>query len=171
MAKTRTNRTGAGAPENNKMPLPTTSTSTNGGDNNETGAAMGGGATASMYNNIVWSGILPAAGGCIARQFNAMMPTEQKAATQTLHEFLKDPSNQLMQLNEGANKFTTLVNLPSSNIIRLVHGLGFGTTAIGSTSPVTGKVLMLSEEGDEALGVPGTPGKKLIFWIFPPRRI
>eukprot|EP00957_Ditylum_brightwellii_P187474 14277415-Ditylum_brightwellii.AAC.1 len=39
-----------------------------------------------------------------------------------------------MQLNEGANKFTALVNLPSSNIVRLVHGLGFGTSAIGSTS-------------------------------------
>eukprot|EP00957_Ditylum_brightwellii_P074192 5637263-Ditylum_brightwellii.AAC.1 len=83
-----------------------------------------------------------------------MMPAEQKAATQTLHKFLKDPSNQPMQLNEGTNKFTALVNLPSSNIIRLVHGLGFGTNAIGSTSPVTGKILILSGEGDKALGVP-----------------
>eukprot|EP00957_Ditylum_brightwellii_P187475 14277416-Ditylum_brightwellii.AAC.1 len=59
-----------------------------------------------------------------------------------------------MQLNEGANKFTAMVKLPSSNIVRLVQGLGFGTSAIGNTSPVTGKVLMLSGEGDEALGVP-----------------
>eukprot|EP00957_Ditylum_brightwellii_P169230 12880622-Ditylum_brightwellii.AAC.1 len=83
-----------------------------------------------------------------------MTPAEQKAATQSLHEFLKDPSNQLLQLNEEVNKFTALVNLPSSNIVRLVHGLGFGTSVICITSPVTGKVLMLSVESDEALGVP-----------------
>eukprot|EP00957_Ditylum_brightwellii_P209163 15360608-Ditylum_brightwellii.AAC.1 len=59
-----------------------------------------------------------------------------------------------MQLNEGVNKFTALVNLPSSNIVRLVHGLGFGTSAIESTSPVTGKFIVLSGEGDKALGVP-----------------
>eukprot|EP00957_Ditylum_brightwellii_P067748 5142277-Ditylum_brightwellii.AAC.2 len=82
-----------------------------------------------------------------------MEPAEQKAAAQTLHEFLKDPSNQLMQLNEGANKFTALVNLPSSIIVRLVHGLGFSTSVICSTSPITGKFLMLSGEGDKALGV------------------
>eukprot|EP00957_Ditylum_brightwellii_P184250 14033790-Ditylum_brightwellii.AAC.1 len=64
-----------------------------------------------------------------------MTPAEQKAATQTLHEFLKDPSSQLLQLYEGVNKFTALTNLPSSNTVRLVHGLGFGTSAIGSTSP------------------------------------
>eukprot|EP00957_Ditylum_brightwellii_P123061 9383064-Ditylum_brightwellii.AAC.1 len=107
MAKMRTNRTGvtAGSP-------------TNGTGDNKTGAGMGGEAMASMYNNIMLSGILPVAGGCIARQFNAMTPAEQKAVTQTLHKFLKDPSNQLLQLNEGANKFTALVNLPSSNIVQ-----------------------------------------------------
>eukprot|EP00957_Ditylum_brightwellii_P034526 2618119-Ditylum_brightwellii.AAC.1 len=103
------------------------------------GQQWGGDTTTSTYNNIVWSGTPPAAGGCIAQHFNAMTPAEQKAATQTLHEFLQDPSTQLLQLNEGVNNFTALVNLPSSNIVRLVNGLGFGTSAIGITSPVTGK--------------------------------
>eukprot|EP00957_Ditylum_brightwellii_P188583 14356910-Ditylum_brightwellii.AAC.1 len=68
-----------------------------------------------------------------------MTLAKQNKATQTLHEFLKDPSTQLLQLNEGVNKFTALVNLPSSNIVQLDHGLGFSTSAIGITSPVTGK--------------------------------
>eukprot|EP00957_Ditylum_brightwellii_P030169 2283048-Ditylum_brightwellii.AAC.1 len=93
MAKTRTNMTDASAPENNEMPLPTADTPRNSAGSKATGAAMGGDATTSTYNNIVWSGTLPAAGRCIARHFNAMTPAEQKAATQTLHEFLKDPSN------------------------------------------------------------------------------
>eukprot|EP00957_Ditylum_brightwellii_P043103 3264893-Ditylum_brightwellii.AAC.1 len=123
MAKTRTNRMVAGMPEYKETTLPTAGTSTNGANNSETGAVMEGGATMSTYNNIVWLGILPAAGGCIVRHFTVMKLAEQKAATQTLHKFLKDPSNQLMQLNEGVNKFTAMVNLPCSNIVRLVHGL------------------------------------------------
>eukprot|EP00957_Ditylum_brightwellii_P137449 10479494-Ditylum_brightwellii.AAC.1 len=65
MAKTRTNRTGAGAPENKEMTLTIAGTSTNGAGNNETGAVTAGGASAGTYNNILWSGTLPAAGGFI----------------------------------------------------------------------------------------------------------
>eukprot|EP00957_Ditylum_brightwellii_P193503 14735185-Ditylum_brightwellii.AAC.1 len=49
MAKTRTNRMGAGALENNEMSLPTAGTPTNSAGSNATGAAMGGDATVSTY--------------------------------------------------------------------------------------------------------------------------
>eukprot|EP00957_Ditylum_brightwellii_P079659 6057627-Ditylum_brightwellii.AAC.1 len=155
---------GAGAQENDELPLQTAGTPTNGAGNDATGAAMEGDSMVSMYHNIMWSGILPATGACIARHLNAMKPAEEKAATQTLHEFLKDPSNHLLQLNEGANKFIALVNLPSSKHCPTCARIGFWQQHVWEHLPSNRKgpdAFRGGRRGTESPGVRVPAGKHL----------
>eukprot|EP00957_Ditylum_brightwellii_P057991 4397469-Ditylum_brightwellii.AAC.1 len=47
-----------------------------------------------------------------------------------------------------------LVNLPNSNQVKVLHGLGFGTRGIGTITPTSNKLLVMSGEGDKTLGTP-----------------
>ena len=43
-----------------------------------------------------------------------------------------------------------MVNLPDSNMIRIVHSLGFGTNPIGQVSPIATCMLTLTRDGSAA---------------------
>ena len=42
---------------------------------------------------------------------------------------------------------TCMVNLPDSNMIHIVHSLGFGTNPIGQVSPIATHLLTLTGDG------------------------
>eukprot|EP00957_Ditylum_brightwellii_P143615 10941801-Ditylum_brightwellii.AAC.1 len=113
-----------------------------------------GGAVQAAYTNNVWSGTLPAATGFIEKQYAATPIAQQKAQAQAMHKFLLDPTTPLLNLNTNRRRFTAMINIPHSNKVKLICGVGFGASAIGAASPTDGKLLMLSGEGNKMLGCP-----------------
>eukprot|EP00957_Ditylum_brightwellii_P175741 13382179-Ditylum_brightwellii.AAC.1 len=94
----------------------------------------------------------PAAKGHITSTFAAQSHTYQKKNIANLHAFLKDTTKLLLMLNANSNKYTMLVNLPHSNTVKMVHGLGMGASGIGAASPVDGKFFFITGEGDKEIG-------------------
>ena len=108
------------------------------------------------YVNSIWDGQLPAASGNLAKEFDKIPIEDQKTLTTSVLTFLLDPNSNLTQLNAENRPYTALVNIPHSNIIRVIYGLGYGASGIGETSPIDNKILAMSGEGDATLGVPPT---------------
>eukprot|EP00957_Ditylum_brightwellii_P070595 5363693-Ditylum_brightwellii.AAC.1 len=65
-----------------------------------------------------------------------------------------DNTRPLLTLNTDSNKYTTLVNLLHSYLVKVVHGLSIGALGIGATSPLDRKVLFLTGKGDKEIGYP-----------------
>eukprot|EP00957_Ditylum_brightwellii_P104236 7940003-Ditylum_brightwellii.AAC.1 len=84
--------------------------------------------------------------------YAAMLIAQQKERAEAMHTFMWNPSNTLLHLNADGGKFTALINTPQSNKVKVVHGIGVGTSAIGSSAPTDGNILMLTGEGDQHLG-------------------
>ena len=108
------------------------------------------------YVNSIWDGQLPAATGNLAKEVNKIPIKDQKELTTSVQTFLLDPESNLTQLNSENRPYTALINVPHSNIIRVIYGLGYGASGIGETSPIDNKILAMSGEGDATLGVPPT---------------
>eukprot|EP00957_Ditylum_brightwellii_P158864 12092005-Ditylum_brightwellii.AAC.1 len=106
------------------------------------------------YTNTVWSGALPAATGFTAKTYAAMPIAQQKKRAEAMHTFLWNPANTLLHLKTNGGKFTALINTPQSNKVKVVHDIGVGASAIGSSAPTDGNLLMLAGEGDQHLGCP-----------------
>jgi hypothetical protein len=108
------------------------------------------------YVKSIWDGELPAATGNLAKEFQKTSIEDQKTLTASVYQFLKDQDSNLTQLNSEHRPYTALVNVPHSNLIRIIYGLGYGANGIGETSPIDDKILAMSGEGDASLGVPPT---------------
>ena len=108
------------------------------------------------YENSIWDGELPAATGNLAKEFEKISIEEQKALSTSVLTYLLDPESNLTQLNAENRPYTALINVPHSNIVRVIYGLGYGTSGIGITSPIDNKILAMSGEGDSTIGVPPT---------------
>lgn len=96
---------------------------------------------------------LPAAGGKIAKLFQAVNPEKQRHDAQAFYTFLKENKNPL-RLNVGRNLLSALLIVPDSSQVTLIYGLGFGTADIGTESTIADKFLALSGEGSATLGPP-----------------
>eukprot|EP00957_Ditylum_brightwellii_P054470 4127163-Ditylum_brightwellii.AAC.1 len=71
-----------------------------------------------------------------------------------MHKFIWDLTTPLLNLNTNGGRFTVMINIPHSNKVKLIHGVGVRAIAIGAASPTDGKLLMLSGEGNKMLGCP-----------------
>eukprot|EP00957_Ditylum_brightwellii_P124550 9492079-Ditylum_brightwellii.AAC.2 len=149
MVATRTERATALDSNDNSTTSNKETPSVTAGTTNGTSATT----TVAAYTNILWSGTLPAVEGFVATKLDQKSKGEQKRDARTLHVFLTNTSKPLMQLNEGVTAYAVLVNLPTSNWVRLVYGLGFGTSGIVSFPPIDGKMLILTGDGDKTLWV------------------
>jgi hypothetical protein len=108
------------------------------------------------YVNAIWDGTLPAPTGKLAREFEKVNIEDQKTLTSSVYQFLLEADSSLTQLNSENRLYTALINVPHSNIIRVIYGLGYGSSGIGETSPIDNTILAMSGEGDATLGVPPT---------------
>jgi hypothetical protein len=113
-------------------------------------------ATAAGYENSIWDGTLPAPTGNVAKEFEKINIGDQKDLALSVFMFLSNETSNLTQLNAENRLYTVLVNLPSSNEVRVLYGLGYGASGIGITSPIEDKILTLSGEGDSTIGIPPT---------------
>ena len=108
------------------------------------------------YENTIWDGELPSATGNLAKEFEKIAIIDQKDLATSVFTFLSTETSNLTQLNAENRLYTALVNLPYSNEVRVLYGLGYGASGIGITSPIENKILTLSGEGDATIGLPPT---------------
>lgn len=109
---------------------------------------------ANEHTNVVWSGQLPAARGEVAKKFATIPIPEQKQYATELFTFLNEDAPALSTLNSEERLMTVLINLPHSDKVRLIYGLGYGVSGIGQSAPTDGKILALTGEGDQEYGPP-----------------
>ena len=91
---------------------------------------------------------LPSPTTTVAKEFHKIPFQEQRTSCTQLHVFLSSVSKDLATFNCVDNPPTTaLVNILKSNMVRVVYGIGYGTTPIGGISPLANKILVLSGDG------------------------
>ena len=106
------------------------------------------------YNNNVWDGELPSATGVTAKEFEKTSTADQTTLATSVYTFLIDQTSTLAQLNSEQRLFTIMINIPQSNLIKIIYGLAIGTSGIGETSPNDNKILALTGEGNSIVGCP-----------------
>ena len=99
-----------------------------------------------------YTGTLQAATGCIATEFAKVTLMEQRRVATTLHTFLADPQSDLRDLNGDQTPFTAMVSVPGTHKIKILYGLGYGTSGIGQVSPIAKRLLALFGEGSAIMG-------------------
>ena len=117
---------------------------------NPTGTPQG--APPQGYVATHYTGTLPAATGCIATDFAKVPLMEQRRVANTLHTFLADPQSDLRDLNGDQTPFTAMVSVPGTHKIKILYGLGYGTSGIGQVSPIAKRLLALFGEGSAIMG-------------------
>jgi len=108
------------------------------------------------HNNVFFNGTLPGPTCDVAHQFAAIPIQEQKEQAAQLLEFLMNETKQLLALNGDQVPRVALLALPSSSKVKVVYGLGVGASGITNTTPIDGKVLALTGNGNNTLGPPST---------------
>ena len=99
---------------------------------------------------LLWAGQLPAARGPVAQAFAKIPSATQRLDAEKLHAFLTNQAADLAKLNSEPKLLAALVNVPESALVKVVYGLGFGTSGISTTNPSDGKLLMLTGELEES---------------------
>ena len=98
---------------------------------------------------------LPPPTANITKLLHSSIPLEEQCCLATqLHTFLSQPTtSELAKLKSPADIPTTcMTNLHKLGIIRIMHSQGSATEPIGSTSPISNNILMLT--GDRIFGNP-----------------
>ena len=108
-----------------------------------------------VYMSRYYHGTLPAGTGDVARTLAATFtPEQQRKAATDLFAFLHEELGDLRDLNGDNRPFTALVAIPGTHRVRVIYGLGAGSSGIGQVSPLQDKLLALTGEGGGALGPP-----------------
>ena len=88
----------------------------------------------------------------MAKRFAETSVTQQKKDATDLLQFLQEQDPDLAKLNVDSKDIAALVNIPDSDLVRVVYGFGHGTCGIGSTSPIDGKILICLGRESTLLG-------------------
>jgi hypothetical protein len=115
-------------------------------------AAQATAATPQGYVATHYTGTLQAATGCIAKEFAKVTLMEQRRVATTLHTFLADPQSDLRDLNGDQTPFTAMISVPGTHKLKILFGLGYGTSGIGQVSPIAKRLLALFGEGSAIMG-------------------
>lgn len=108
------------------------------------------------YVNILFNGTLPAARGKIAKQLMDTTPAQQRQQSEEISTFLNPTNNpNLHQCNaDNSPAYTFVMGIPGTTKLKFVYGIGFGASGIGATTPLDGKILLLTGEGGGSMGPP-----------------
>ena len=98
---------------------------------------------------VLWDGSLPAPAGKMAVQFSKTTVPKQTSDAAELLAFLSEESPDLAKLNVETRDMAALVNIPDSDLIKVVYGFGHGTCGVGSTSPIDGKIMVMTGDLDK----------------------
>jgi hypothetical protein len=107
------------------------------------------------YANNIYNGTLPGPVGNVATALHGDdYVARQKTNAATFFTFLQDDNKNLLQLNMDNTPRTVIFGIPNSSKLRVGHSLGLGASAIGSTSPIDDKLLILTGDGGHDIGAP-----------------
>jgi hypothetical protein len=110
---------------------------------------------ADPYDYNIYNGTLPGPVGNVATALHGDdHVARQKTSAATFFTFLQDPTQNLLQLNMDNTPRTVVFGIPNSSKLRVGHSLGLGASAIGSTSPIDDKLLILTGDGGHDIGAP-----------------
>ena len=97
--------------------------------------------------------LLPTPTGDVAKVLQLVSLVDQRMQAEQLFAFLGPPSPTLSRLNEGCTCYVALVIVPKTSLVKIVYGIGFGSSPIGATSlPVDSKLLFLQGDGNNDIG-------------------
>ena len=98
---------------------------------------------------------LPGPTGDVPKLLDTTSKEDQRKQADGLFDFLTSVDPALARLNEGNDIFVALVNVPKTSLVKVVYGLGLGSSPIGpSVSAIDGKLLMLHGDGNKDIGPP-----------------
>ena len=98
---------------------------------------------------------LPAPTGDVSKSLQLVPVGDQRKQAEEFFDFLGTSNPTLSRLNEGTKCYVALVSVPKTSLVKIVYGMGVGSSPIGSmASPVDGKLLFLQGEGNLELGPP-----------------
>jgi len=108
------------------------------------------------YQSTFYNGHLPAPTGEVDQFINRTVSTVGlKDQAEACFNFLNEPtSSDLRDLNGDNTIFTAIIAVPGTQKVKVIYGMGRGTTQIGQVSPVANKMLALFGEGGANLGTP-----------------
>ena len=98
---------------------------------------------------------LPAPTRDVAKVLQLVPLADHWTQEEQLFDFLDALSPALSGLNEGRTCYVALVRVPKTSLVKIVYGIGFGSSPIGATaSPVDRKLLSLQGYGNNDIGLP-----------------
>ena len=112
------------------------------------------GGTGIEHTNVIWTESLPAATCYVARELEKQSHDQHRRNAKQLHAFLTSKNRQNLLLNCDDTPYTALGNIPDTTLVWVVYGFSVGTAGLGCTSPIDGKLLLLTGDGDSTMGPP-----------------
>ena len=98
---------------------------------------------------------LPVPTGDVPKVVHNVSWEDQRAQAEEIFKFLIAPSPALSRLNEGSTCYVAVVSVPRTSLVKVVYGIGVGSSPIGAmASPVDGKLLLLQGDGNLDIGPP-----------------
>lgn len=108
-----------------------------------------------QYTPVLYTAATPPAPvGHIATEIHKVSTIEQRKNAEDLFTLLSQPQPQLIHLNNKKWQVAALLGVPETSKVKMVYGLGFGTTPVGTPAPLTDKLLALTGEAGPDIGLP-----------------
>ena len=134
-------------PDSENLPLRTVV----GGEVEEVPINVGGDYTPVLHTTAS----LPKPSGNIPTTFNTTPFADQRATAAEFYSFLTSADPQFLRLNESTKRYTALVNIPRTTLVKVVFCPGMGSSPIGeAASPIDDQFLLLHGDGSEDMGPP-----------------
>ena len=98
---------------------------------------------------------LPAAVGDVPKVLQSISVADQRNQADEFFAFLSAPAPVLARLNKGSKAYVAVVNVPKTSLVKIVYGMGFGSSPIGATTlSINGKLLLLHGDKKSDIGPP-----------------
>jgi hypothetical protein len=106
------------------------------------------------YQPQLYNGNLPGPVGNIAVLLSRMDIVAHCQRAVDLYQFLVRKDKDLLKLKMDSHCKTVVIGLPLSSKVRVLHSAGCGSSSIGAISQIDGKLLFLSGDRGNDIGIP-----------------
>eukprot|EP00957_Ditylum_brightwellii_P166141 12648864-Ditylum_brightwellii.AAC.1 len=112
------------------------------------------GTAAAIHFNYIWDGHLPAANSKVAKEFKKNSICNAEALCSRVSRLPNNRHIVPLPTQCQDKSFGSSGKPANSNLVKVAHGFGIGTSGIGKTSPIDDKFLVLAGEGGSKIGDP-----------------
>ena len=105
------------------------------------------------YQSTFYGGNLPAPTGEVGQFINRTVSTAGlKDRAEACFNLLNDPTSDLRDLNGDNTIITAIIMVPGTQKVKVLYGMGQGTTHIGQVSPVANTIWLFPAREEQILG-------------------